>query len=128
MVNNNKQAIRIFKTPWFYKVARKAKISDGELIKAINQVLIGKVDDLGGGVYKKRIQDNRYRAIIITKAGGFWIYSYLFAKKDRNNIENDELEAFRKLAKIYAKQSADFFDKEIRNGNLVEIKYEQEKI
>lgn len=29
------------------------------------------------------------------------MYTYLFAKKGRDNIEADELEAFRKLAKAY---------------------------
>lgn len=51
------------------------------------------------------------RAIILTKAGRWWIYEYLFAKNDRENIEADELEQFRELAKTYAKLN----DKKLSN-------------
>lgn len=85
---------RIFKTSWFGKVARKARISDVELLKAIRQVTEGKADDLGGGVFKKRLNDNRHRSIILANAGRFWVYEYLFAKQDRANIEDDELLKF----------------------------------
>ena len=46
---------------------------------------------MGGGVFKKRLNDNLHRSIILAKGGKYWIYEYLFAKKDRENIENDEL-------------------------------------
>jgi hypothetical protein len=92
---------RVFKTAWFAKEARKAKIADGELCRAISQVMQGQADDLGGGVYKKRLNDNMHRSIILDKAGQCWIYAYLYAKKDRENIAPDELLAFKKLAKDY---------------------------
>jgi hypothetical protein len=41
----------------------------------------------------------------LAKGGKYWIYEYLFAKKDRENIENDELLAFRLLAKSFEKIS-----------------------
>jgi hypothetical protein len=93
---------RAFKTSRFSKDAKKAKIKDVELCLAIQQVLLGQVDDLGGGVFKKRLNNNEHRSIILAKGGKYWIYEYLFAKKDRENIENDELLAFRLLAKSYA--------------------------
>ena len=65
----------------------------------------GQSDDLGGGVYKKRLNDNMHRSIIIAKAGQHWIYVYLYAKKDRENIAPDELAAFKKLAKDYGSAS-----------------------
>ena len=96
---------RAFKTAWFAKEAPKAKITDEALCHAIRQVMQGQADDLGGGVYKKRLNDNMHRSIIITKAGRHWIYAYLYAKKDRENIAPDELAAFKKLAKDYASAS-----------------------
>lgn len=92
---------RVFKTAWFAKEARKAKIGDGELCRAINQVMQGQADNLGGGVYKKRLNDNMHRSIILAKAGQQWIYAFLYAKKDRENIAPDELAAFKMLAKDY---------------------------
>lgn len=96
---------RAFKTAWFAKEAGKAKIADKELCHAIRQVMQGQADDLGGGVYKKRLNDNMHRSIIIAKAGRHWMYAYLYAKKDRENIAPDELAAFKKLAKDYGSAS-----------------------
>ncbi len=72
---------RTFKTAWFAKAVRKARISDTALTKAVREVALGQADDLGGGVFKKRLNDNRHRAIILAKSGDFWVYVYLFAKQ-----------------------------------------------
>jgi hypothetical protein len=55
------------------------------------------------------------------KGGKYWIYEYLFAKKDRENIENDELLAFRLLAKSYAGLTAHQVKQLLVNGRFVEI-------
>jgi hypothetical protein len=73
---------RVFKTAWFSKTSAKAKILDEELCTAIRQVMLGQCDDLGGGVYKKRLSKNLARSIILARGGRYWIYEYLFAKKD----------------------------------------------
>lgn len=82
---------RVFKTAWFAKAARKASLRDVEHCSAIKQVMLGQADDLGGGVYKKRLGENLYRSIIVSRGGSFWVYEYLFAKRDRANIEDEEL-------------------------------------
>lgn len=112
---------RVFKTAWFAKAARKARISDDELYEAIAQVMKGQGDDLGGGVFKKRLNKNQHRAIIITKAGRHWMYEYLFAKKDRANIEDNELVGFRRLAKIYAGLSDSQIAQLDKDGDIMEI-------
>lgn len=112
---------RAFKTARFSKDAKKAKIKDAELCSAIQQVLLGQVDDLGGGVFKKRLNNNLHRSIILAKGGKYWIYEYLFAKKDRANIENDELLAFRLLANSYAGLTELQVNQLLVNGNFVEI-------
>ncbi len=112
---------RIFKTVWFAKAAKKARISDEELCAAIRQVMQGQADDLGGGVFKKRLKGNRHRSIIIAKGGKYWVYVFLFAKKDRDNIGIDELAEFKKLATLYSRQANSVIDAEIENGDLLEI-------
>ena len=112
---------RAFKTARFAKDAKKAKIKDEELCLAIKQVMLGQVDDLGGGVFKKRLNDNLHRSIILAKGGQYWVYEYLFAKKDRDNIEDDELLAFRLLAKSYAGLKEHQLGQLIANGDFVEI-------
>jgi hypothetical protein len=115
------KANRVFKTAWFAKAARKARIGDTELCEAIAEVMKGQCDDLGGGVFKKRLNRNMHRSIILAKGGKYWMYAYLFAKKDRANIGDDELIAFRKLAGLYAKKTEAEIAKEIRAEELMEI-------
>lgn len=117
-INSN---LRAFKTARFSKDAKKAKITDVELCQAIEQVLLSQVDDLGGGVFKKRLNDNLHRSIILAKGGKYWFFEYLFAKKDRSNIENDELLAFRLLANSYAGLTQLQVNQLLLNGDFVEI-------
>ena len=81
----------------------------------------GQADDLGGGVFKKRLNDNMHRSIILTKGKHYWVYEYLFAKKDRDNISDDELSTFRDLAKSYAGLTADQITRLVQNQQFVEI-------
>jgi hypothetical protein len=112
---------QVFKTAWFSKAAKKALIPDRELCAAIRQVVLGQADDLGGGVFKKRFSKNMYRSIVVARGGRYWVYVYLFAKKDRANIAEDELEGFRALAGLYARKTEADIVKEVQFKVLVEI-------
>jgi hypothetical protein len=114
-------AVRVFKTAWFAKEARKAHISDDELCEAIREVFAGQCDDLGGGVFKKRLNKNMHRGILLSKSGPRWIYVYIFAKKDRDNIDDEELAGFRKLAKEYGQLTAKQLSKLLDDKALMEI-------
>src|SRR5579859_128514 len=121
MIRSDQPARRVFKTAWFSKAARKARIDDEELCTAIAEVMRGQVVDLGGGVFKKRLNNNRYRSIILAGGQAFWVYEYLFAKKDRDNIGDDELKAFRKLAKDYEALAQEKVEALVNDGDWVEI-------
>jgi hypothetical protein len=95
-------APRVLKTKWFTKAARNALISDDELCVAVAEVAKGQGNDLGGGVWKKRLGDNRHRSIILTKNSQFWVYEFLFAKADSDNVSAEGLPALRKIAADYA--------------------------
>ena len=112
---------RVFKSSWFDKAARKALITDSELCAAMAQVMLGQADDLGGGVYKKRIHDNRQRSIILANGGQYWVYQFLFAKKDRDNIQADELAAFKQLARHYAQLSEEQVQQMLAIREFLEI-------
>lgn len=124
MNKKNNVAKRILKSSWFAKAAKKARINDAELCIAIKQVMQGQADDLGGGVFKKRLNENKHRSIILAKGGSYWVYEYLFAKKDRDNIDNDELVNFRILAKSYASLSEEQLEQLLHDKLLVEICHE----
>lgn len=117
----SRSTTRVFKTARFSKDARKARIHDADLCHAIQQVMQGQADDLGGGVYKKRLNDNLHRSIVLAKGAKYWVYEYLFAKKDRDNIEDDELLAFRLLAKSYAGLTEPQVSQLLVGGDFVEI-------
>lgn len=121
MSTDNNQMQRVFKTAWFSKAARKAHIPDAELCEAVRQVMQGQADDLGGGVFKKRLHGNLHRSIILAKAGRYWVYEYLFAKQNRANIEDDELVSFRVLAKAYAGLTAPQVEQLLRDKDWMEI-------
>ena len=81
----------------------------------------GQADDLGGGVFKKRSNDNMHRSIILAKGCCHWVYEYLFAKKDRDNIDDTELADFRILAEAYADLSEAQIEQLLRDKDLMEI-------
>lgn len=76
---------------------------------------------MGRGVYKKRLGKNRARSIILAKGGTLWIYESLFAKKDKDNIDSDDLMNFRKLAKQYERLEEKQIGQLIRNRDWTEI-------
>ena len=97
--------VRIFKTKPFARFARKARLGDGELHKAIEDIGRGLVDaDLGGGVIKQRIaragsgKSGGFRTIILLKTGERAFFIRGFAKNDLDNISHEELVAFKLLA------------------------------
>lgn len=95
-----------------------------DLCAAIQEARNGQCVDLGGGVFKKRLRKNEYRSIILAQGGTHWFYVYLFAKSDRENIEHDELDEFRRLAKIYEKCTDQEIKKLLSQNELIEICHE----
>ena len=116
-----KSRVRVFKTAWFAKAAKKANIADSELCACIEVAALGQVDHLGGGVFKIRLNKNMHRAILLAKAGHWWVFEYLFAKNVRENIAKDELLQFRELVKAFAKLNDKQFQQLIDGNDFVEI-------
>jgi hypothetical protein len=116
-----KPLTRAFKTAWFSKAARKSGIGDPALIATIREVMQGQADDLGGGVFKKRLHKNMHRSIVLAKGGRHWIFAYLFAKKDRANIDDGELADFKKLAQAYGRMTDGELRTVLNQGDLLEL-------
>lgn len=119
--------MRVFKTKWFSKAAKSHAIKDREFCQAIEAAMQGKAGDLGGGVYKKRLNQNRDRAIILAKGGEHWFYTFLYAKQDMANIDNRELAGFRELAKHYTALADEKITALIKSKELVEICHDCKK-
>ena len=54
------------------------------------------------------------------------MYEYLFAKKDRDNIDDDELAAFRSLAQAYASATERQIVELVSAKHFVEICHDDE--
>jgi hypothetical protein len=112
---------RSFKTKYFARQARKANIDDKELCRVLKSLAEGKGTDLGGGVYKKRLNDNEHRSIIVAKSDEIWVFEFLFAKKDADNITDAAIDGFRTLADSYAVIKPSHLLSLLRDGDLKEI-------
>ncbi|MBF0552218.1 MAG: type II toxin-antitoxin system RelE/ParE family toxin [Deltaproteobacteria bacterium] len=123
--------MRIFKTKWFVRYARQERIEDISLHEAIERAERGIVDaDLGGGVIKQRIprrgqgRAGGYRLLVAYRSGERAVFLYGFAKNERENIENDELETLREIAAAWLEAKADRLEHAIKEGLLYETIYD----
>ena len=123
--------VRVFKSKWFAKFARKNSLSDAALRAAAMEIEAGNFDaDLGGHVYKQRIardgQGKRggYRTIVLFKQGARLFFVYGFAKSELDNITDDDLVGFRKIAGKRLSENEEAIRRHIESGALLEITQE----
>ncbi|MDF3034258.1 MAG: hypothetical protein K0R76_1212 [Alphaproteobacteria bacterium] len=121
--------MRIFKTKWFDRFARKFDIPNSMLIEAVERAENGLVDaDLGSGVLKQRIaragegKSKGHRAIILLRKGDRAFFVYGFSKKDRDSLRQDEEERFRKMAGSYFSLSESDLSGLLAIGDFMEVK------
>lgn len=112
---------RCFKSKFFSKQARRARITDEELCEILRELSEGKATDLGGGVFKKRLGKNDYRSIIVANSDLYWVLEFLFAKKDADSITTVALDRFRTLADTYATLKPSQLADLLKAGDLKEI-------
>ena len=62
---------RAFTTARSSKAAQQALVTDGELREAVREVGKGRANDVGGAVYKKRLNRNMRLCIIIARGGRY---------------------------------------------------------
>lgn len=98
---------RIFKTRHFARWARKAKLTDAALRKAVEEMERGLIDaDLGGGVVKKRValpgrgKSGSTRTLLATNFDSRWFFTDGFEKKDKDNLDDDELKLIKEYAQL----------------------------
>ena len=97
--------MRVFKNAWFARFARKERIADKALSEAVHNAGLGLIDaDLGGGLIKQRIarpgqgKSGGYRSMVLFRKGERAFFVFGFAKCDMDNVEDDEIEYFKKMA------------------------------
>ena len=126
--------MRLFKTKWFMRYARQAKLEDHSLCHAIERAERGLVDaDLGGGIIKQRVarkgqgRSGGYRLLIAYRSGKRAVFLYGFAKSERDNIEADELETLKEIGAAWLEAKRERLEYVIKEGILKEVIYEDRK-
>ena len=110
------------------KFARRERIADASLKQAIGRAERGIVDaDLGGGLIKQRVarpgqgRSSGYRMIVAYRAHGRAVFLYGFAKNDLDNINEDQLQAFRIIGANWLAASGATIGQAIDDEDLKEI-------
>ena len=113
----------------FARFARKARISDKQLLLAVRRANEGSIDaDLGGGVIKQRIarpgegKSGGSRSLILFRRNDRAIFALGFEKKDQTSIGSDDLTRLRALAEEILAYTPDQMAEEVRAGALIPVK------
>jgi hypothetical protein len=121
--------LRVFKTKWIARFAKRERITDLSLREAIERADSGIVDaDLGGGLIKQRVarsgqgRSGGYRMIVVYRTKDRAVFLYGFAKSERENIDAGELEDLRIIAADFLAADEKGFELMIGQHDLREIK------
>jgi len=124
--------VRVFKSRWFQRFARKEGITDAALREAAARAQKGQIDaDLGGEVIKQRIarpgqgRSKGYRTIILFRRGARAFFVYGFSKSRRANINHDEAEQFKEAAKHVLALTEKQLAQLLKRGDFVEVKSDE---
>ena len=116
----------------FARFQRREGIADAGLAKAVRSAEEGLVDaELGGGLIKQRVaragqgKSGGYRTVIAFRRGERSVFLYGFAKSERANIDHDELEALREVARAYLELEPKRIEAAIAAGELMEVRYDE---
>ncbi len=97
--------MQIFQTKWFARWAKKEGLSEQSLRRAVTEMEQGLIDaHLGGNVVKKRVavgargKSGGARTILAFKIKEKAFFLYGFAKNQRDNIDEKELQALKMMA------------------------------
>jgi hypothetical protein len=94
--------MRVYKIKGFARFQRGECIADRALVEALLAAERGLVDaDLGGGLIEQRVarpgqgKSGGFRTLIAYRRGERAVFLFGFAKNERANIDDDELEEWR---------------------------------
>ena len=120
--------MRIFKLKSFHRFCRAVGLSDEQLIVALDFMEAGGTSvGLGGDVFKLRIarsgggKSGGFRTILAIRRPHRTLFVAGFAKSERDNLNNIELDAVKLIAKTGLDASDAEFDALVKAGFWKEI-------
>ena len=122
------------KTKWFSKWARKQKISDAKLLRAIEDMQNSLSSaNLGGRLFKVRVasenggKSSAYRTIVVYRENDRAVMIYGFMKKEQENLSSDELKDFKTLSKDILSLDDEALTRAIEKNVFVKIGEKDER-
>jgi hypothetical protein len=126
--------LRVFTTKVFARFARKERLDDKRLCEAIARAERGLVDaELGGNLIKQRVarpgggRSGGYRTVAAYRASQRSVFLYGFAKSERDNIDNRELDDLKKLARHYLSFTDAQIAVAVNGRELRELNYDEQQ-
>jgi hypothetical protein len=112
----------------FTRLARREGLTEVHICQAVAEMNAGLIDaNLGTSLFKKRIampgQGKRgsWRALLGFQVGKKAFFLYLFPKTSRDNIEDDEMKALKRLTKYYLTLKPSEIKTALQCGELNEV-------
>ena len=120
--------MRVFATKVFARFARKERLDDKRLCEAVTRAERGLVDaDLGGNLIKQRVarpgggRSGGYRTVIAYRASQHSVFLHGFAKNERDNIDDRELDDLKKLARHFLHYTDEQIATAVQQTELKEV-------
>jgi hypothetical protein len=125
--------VKIFKIRPFVRLARRASIDDATLVEAALRAERGLVDaTLGRFLIKQRVsrphagRSGGFRTVLFYRATDKAVFLYLFAKNQKANLTDSELDMYRRLADLISDMSPVDVNAMLKTERWIEIGNEEE--
>ena len=126
--------MRVFKVKGFACFQRRERIADTLLARAVRAAEDGLIGaDLGGGLVKQRVarvgqgKSGGFRTVIAYRRGDRAIFLLGFAKSERDNVGDDELDELKGLARGFLRLSLDRIEALAALDELTEVTYDEDE-
>jgi len=120
--------LRLYKSKWFARFAKKERIADAKLCEVIENAEKGLIDaDYGDGLIKQRIarpgegKSGGYRSIILFRKGERSFFIYGFSKNDMDNIDKSDERDFKELGAVLLNASDEQLADLVESGKYQEV-------
>ncbi len=126
--------MNVYLSKAFARLAARDGLTNDNVCQAVTEMNKGLIDaNLGAGLFKKRIampgQGKRggWRALLGFKTGKKAFFLYLFSKNSRENIEDDEMKALKRLTKYYLSLNPGEIKTALQCCELIEVNYDEKE-
>jgi hypothetical protein len=122
--------MRVYKIKGFARFQRRERITDRALVEALLAAERGLVDaHLGGGLIKQRVarpgqgKSGGFRTLIAYRRSERAVFLFGFAKNERANIDDDELQEWRHVGRLYLALDERKIEAAITAQELTEVRH-----